>query len=632
MSSSPDSVRSPAPSRVAWTVCALDLVLLAAVLVLGMFTFFVTPFVGTPLSAAIAAPIGALVVSRRSGSRSGWLLLMFATAVALAVAFLQTALFAVERGIGELATAQALIAAGEVCFVLILLTLPLLLLTFPDGRLPSPRWRPVVGLLIALVVSGAVVSVLFAGNVTDPAAYIVSLDFGGGEGAVVSEFVEISDVVFGVLFLVVLVASAGSLLVRLRGAVGEERQQLKWVVYTGIVALVLFPMDLVRSSSTLVWTVQQVLAAAGAWLLPVGFGVALFKYKLWDIDVVIRRSVVYGVLWLGIAGAYVGVAAALGLVAGTQFPIEAAIGLTAVATVVFQPARHWLEQAADRWVFGRTSTPLQAVHGFGELVGDADRPGDIATQLAQTAAAATGLAWIEVDLDQSAPARIGTPNSAALTVIPIARGDERFGAMTCRPYPGRRLSERDEELLVALATQAGLAVSHARLARRIVEAQEVERRRIERNIHDGAQQELATLVARVGLARTQVNGDGSAERVLADVQREVQQILASLRELAQGIHPSVLRDGGITAVVEDRCSRLPIKVNLHVVPALRTQRFSDDIEGAAYFFVSEALTNVLKHSKSDDVDVRLGISGGELLVEVTDSGIGFDPDVGWGGG
>ena len=441
-------------------MCGLDLVLLAAVLVLGLVTFFVTPFVGTPLSAAIAAPIGAMVVSRRSGSRSGWLLLMFATAVALAVAFLQTALYAAERGIGELATVQALIAAGEVCFLLILLALPLLLLTFPDGRLLSPRWRPVVGLLVALVVYGAVASVVFAGNVTDPAAYIASLEFGGGEGAVVSEFVESLDVVAGVLFSVVFVASAGSLLVRLRGAVGEERQQLKWVVYTGILALVLFPMDLVRSSSTVVWTVQQVLAAAGAWLLPVGFGLALFKYRLWDIDVVIRRSVVYGVLWLGIAGAYVGVAAGLGLVAG---PVEVAIGLTVLATLVFQPARRWLEQTADRWVFGRTSSPLEAVQGFGELVGDADRPGDIATQLAHTATTATGLAWVEVDLDQSAPPRIGMPNSAGPTVIPIARGDERFGAMTCCPYPGRRLSERDEDLLAALAAQAGLAVSHARL-------------------------------------------------------------------------------------------------------------------------------------------------------------------------
>ena len=345
MSSYPASVGNPVRSWVAWSVCGLDLVLLAAVLVLGLVTFFVTPFVGTPLSAAIAAPIGAMVVSRRSGSRSGWLLLMFATAVALAVAFLQTALYAAERGIGELATVQALIAAGEVCFLLILLALPLLLLTFPDGRLLSPRWRPVVGLLVALVVYGAVASVVFAGNVTDPAAYIASLEFGGGEGAVVSEFVESLDVVAGVLFSVVFVASAGSLLVRLRGAVGEERQQLKWVVYTGILALVLFPMDLVRSSSTVVWTVQQVLAAAGAWLLPVGFGLALFKYRLWDIDVVIRRSVVYGVLWLGIAGAYVGVAAGLGLVAG---PVEVAIGLTVLATLVFQPAWPGLGRSRSR--------------------------------------------------------------------------------------------------------------------------------------------------------------------------------------------------------------------------------------------------------------------------------------------
>jgi signal transduction histidine kinase len=112
----------------------------------------------------------------------------------------------------------------------------------------------------------------------------------------------------------------------------------------------------------------------------------------------------------------------------------------------------------------------------------------------------------------------------------------------------------------------------------------------------------------------------------------VKQILANLRELAQGIHPSVLSDGGLVAAVEDRCSTMPIGVSLSVQPGLACRRFADDIEGAAYFFITEALTNVLKHSGSESVEVTVAVEEGELTAEVADSGIGFDPDVVHGSG
>ena len=250
-----------------------------------------------------------------------------------------------------------------------------------------------------------------------------------------------------------------------------------------------------------------------------GFGLALFRYRLWDIDLVVRRSLVYGALWLAIAGVYVGLAAGLGLAAGRRFPVELAIGLTALTTLAFQPARRALEGLADRWVFGRRESPLKAMHSFGELLGSAERPGDIAGQLAETAAAALGLAWVQVELDGSLAARVGARNREPPTVIAITRRDEQLGEMVCCPHPGERLTAEDRALLAALASQAGLAASHAWLASRIVQAQESERRRIERNIHDGAQQELVALVAQLGLARAQSNGDGSAGAVLSRVQR-----------------------------------------------------------------------------------------------------------------
>ena len=171
-----------------------------------------------------------------------------------------------------------------------------------------------------------------------------------------------------------------------------------------------------------------------------------------------------------------------------------------------------------------------------------------------------------------------------------------------------------------------LLIVNMRLAGRIVGAQEAERRRLERNIHDGAQQELVALVAKLGLARARARSGGIDEETLLELQGDAQAILRDLRELAQGIHPSVLTDGGLVEAVEDRCSRLPIEVAVEASPDLRHQRFGDDVEGAAYFFVTEGLANILKHASASQAQVVIRRSNGELELAVGDNGVGFDPE------
>lgn len=207
--------------------------------------------------------------------------------------------------------------------------------------------------------------------------------------------------------------------------------------------------------------------------------------------------------------------------------------------------------------------------------------------------------------------------------MPIAHGGEELGVLECGPKSRGVYSDRDYQLVVTLATQAALAVSNARLAARIVQAQEAERRRTERNIHDGAQQQLAALVAQLGRARERLRRQEKLpEIVLGDLQQAALGILGELRELALGIHPSVLADGGLLEAIEDRSSRMPIAVDIDVDPAVRG-RFADEIEGAAYFFVMEALANVLKHANATSARVGLGWRNGRLVIEVADDGIGF---------
>jgi signal transduction histidine kinase len=232
----------------------------------------------------------------------------------------------------------------------------------------------------------------------------------------------------------------------------------------------------------------------------------------------------------------------------------------------------------------------------------------------------------------------------------IGRGTEVLGTITCGPVVRRGRDGRgpdvDPTLLATLARQAAMAIHNARLAAelaarlaeiqattaelaasrsRIVAAHESARRQIQRDIHDGAQQELVALIAGIGLARHQLGRDpGGVDDALAHLQTEAADALENLRQLAAGIHPSVLTDHGLVEAIEIRSARLPLAVIVGCEPTLRHERFSDAVEGAAYFFVSEALTNTLKHAAASRVEVRIVRSEHELQVSVTDDGVGFD--------
>lgn len=628
MGTASSGLRGSIRPAAAWALVAIDaLAVLVGATVMANTDFEVAFFLGAAPGSVALAAVGALVVTSKPHTRIGWLLLASAISLALIVTGRQAAwLVYVDLG-GDLGLAQWLIAIADFGFFILMLTLLLIFLTFPDGRLPSPRWRPVVALLIVVTLVSVVFEVTFARMfIVDPAAFLVGTELVGQPGVTheTQALLRLFDVV-GAILLLLMLLSIVALVVRLRRSDDDTRRRIKWVVYAALAWLVLVPISILqRASSPAGQVVQDLLGGLAFVLLAAGFGIALFRHRLWDIDVIVRRSLVYGALWLGIAGAYVAVAAGLGLAAGSRFPVELAILLTALATLVFQPARRWLERVADQRVFGRRDSPVEAVHGFGEMIDRAERPADVAEHLA-AAAAAAGLAWAEVDVDGSPPARRGAPSREPTTIVPIGHGGTTFGELRCQPHPGRMLAGEEQTLLAALAAQAGLAISHARLASRIVHAHETERRRIERNIHDGAQQELVGLVAQLGLARSRVDGDSTTRDVLTGLHAEVQGILSNLRDLAQGIHPPVLSDGGIVEAVEDRCSRLPIQVTLAVAPALRGRRFPDDVEGALYFSAAEALTNVVKHSQADAVEVGLGLERDSVTVDVLDAGVGFEP-------
>lgn len=428
----------------------------------------------------------------------------------------------------------------------------------------------------------------------------------------------------------VLFVSIGFLVNRYRRAATTERQQVRWVLFGSATALVigLVPFiigPLLEPGSIAHDGLPMTLGAIALLIIPVTMVIAIEQPAWIDVDEVIRKTFTYGALSIGIFVIYAAVAAGLGLAAGARLPLEVAIGVTAVLAFAFQPARRRLQLVADRWVFGDQPSPIEAVARFDRSVRGPEAPTDTAQLLADTVRRAARLRWVTVELSPESTHTSGVRRGEPDHETPIALDEVGYGRIVCGPKMKGQFTDTDHDLIEALAGQAALVISNARLATRLVQAQEAERRRLERNIHDGAQQELVALVAKLGLARARARQGALDDTTLLELQRDAGMILKELRELAQGIHPSVLTDGGLVEAVQDRCSRLPIDVTVAAKPGLRAERFNDDVEGAAYFFVTEGLTNILKHAGAARVEVAIDRANGHLELRVVDDGAGFDP-------
>lgn len=357
------------------------------------------------------------------------------------------------------------------------------------------------------------------------------------------------------------------------------------------------------------------------------------------VGAVARRNLVYSVLWILIAGAYLGLAIALGLAATARLPVVIAILITVAATVVLEPVRRWVRRLAEQQVLGRRLTGYELLVRMGGTLEHAWRPKELADELASGLRDGLGLNWARVRLDQHT-AVAGTVIGDPVVERPLQHNGVELGLISCGPKPDGAFAPRDLELIDTLARQAGLALHHARQTAeleasraRIVQAQDAERRRIEQDLHDGVQQELVAVVAKLGLARSVLRRDPGRSLVLIEeLQDEAVRIVDEFRELAHGIHPSVLSDEGLVAAVESRARRMPIPAAVTAPDGLRDARFAIEVEASAYYFVSESLTNVLKHAGATKVAINLAATNGSLLVEVRDNGSGLPPAVRSGSG
>lgn len=446
--------------------------------------------------------------------------------------------------------------------------------------------------------------------------------------------------------VVALLLGVGVLIARYRRSGPAERRQIAWPLYglalTGC-AIVLLGAASPEVNTLPPW-LRYLLYLPVVLFIPAGLIIGIVRYQVLDIRLVVRRSVVYGALWLLIAAAYTGVAAALGVVAGRRVPLDLAIVLTIVATMVAAPVRRRLERLADRLVFGRRLSGYELISQLGTRLEASPGTEDVAATVAAAVQLGLGARWVQVSLGRrgerpvaSAGIALTAPDDPVLHV-PLVHGPDLVGAIDCGPKTEGRYSAADTELLATLGRQAALAIRNSQLTTelshrfdelaesraRLVHAEAAGRRQLERDIHDGVQQELVAVLARLGLARNQLRRDKQlAETTMKEVLADGRRALENLQELVRGIHPPVLTDRGLLDAVRERAARLPITAEVSSDGLPPEARFGPDIEGAAYFFVCEALGNVLKHARATRAVVCLQAEQGHLAVEIRDDGQGF---------
>jgi signal transduction histidine kinase len=547
--------------------------------------------------------------------------------------------------------AFALGAAAQTGFLVGLLTV---FAVFPDGRYQRGYERWTVRAVATLPVLIPVLQLLslsklpvnpfyfWAAPTISSPLYTPSLGVLGGLAGILSG---------GQLTLVAI--AAGLLIARYRRLDAEERLQARWPLFS-LFFVIPFGMGPVGYlvSLTGVWVGPHNTALALFVLptLPLSVAIGVMRPHLLDLELVIRKSVVYAALWLLIALGYVAMAAGVGVAAAQRNEVGVVVLVTILATVAFQPIRSAVERFASRLVYGERLTGYQAVSRLGVSLEEAAHPEQAAYLLAATVRQALDARWARVVIEGANPSQAtdgsGDRSAAgAMLTAPLVYGEEVVGRVECGPRSEGHYRQRDEELLFTLTRHAALAIRNAALATeladrleqinlqaqelqasrsRIVQAEEAGRRRLERDIHDGVQQELVALLAKIGRARSQLGrGSSAVAGLLAELQEETKLTLSDLRDLAQGIHPTVLTDRGLVEAIQDRISRLPDSVSLEADARLRNTRFPQAVEGAAYFTVCEGLANAMKHASAERVVVRLGAEGDGLMVEVSDDGAGF---------
>jgi signal transduction histidine kinase len=622
--------------------------------------------VGNSVSTAAYATLGALIV-RRVRNPIGWLLLAAGCCVGLMGDFSDYAVLGVIAHPGALPAARQVGAIAEWLFFPVVSVLACALLLFPTGTLRSPRWRPVAVLNFAATGLLLIGFMLVPRQVALPAPGGVSLIYQNPFGipavgrALSSTPIKNFDSL-SLLSLPFFAAGALSLILRYRAGRGDLRRQINWIALAGaafalvqLVALAGIAADH-GQQPPITGAAYAASAVIGLLGFPAAITVGILKYRLYEIDVIVNRAVVYGLVSAGLTAVYAGIVLGIGALAGQQgSPLLTIVAAVAVA-LLFQPVRQRARRIANRLVYGERATPYQVLSDFADDVASQLDYDQAVARMVTVLAGATGAiraeAWVRVG-PELRPVTIWPDGSSPRTALPlpdggqlpafeaasravaVRHGDELLGALALLKPRNEPLTPAEDKLLQHLASQAGLVFRNGRLTaelqatieelrasrRRLVEAQDEERRKIERNLHDGAQQQLVALSIQLGLLEQSADDAASVRQLTPELQKSARAALDDLRALARGIYPPLLADQGLVVALQAQARKTALPVTIE---AEGIQRYRQDAEATVYFCALEALQNIAKYADASRADVCLSCSEGSLQFTITDDGTGFD--------
>jgi signal transduction histidine kinase len=609
------------------------------------------------------ATVGALIVSRGQGNRIGWILVLLAVAWGVSGLAGTYARYALDEATSHLPAATLAALVNRIWVPAMFLPLPLLFLLFPDGRVPSRRWRPLLWTLVAAFLVNVIGFALTPGPLSSGFPEIRSrVDNPIGLPSSWKGAIEAVTTVAGFAVFLGGALAVVALIMRFRRARGDERQQIKWLAYVGAAAAMILltglAIGVVRGPQPDNDPVLHLLFISSFVILLVGMpaacAIAAFKYRLYDLDIVVRKTVMFGLIALAITG--VGLAA-IALLPTFALGIGSSISLRSVLLglalgLLAWPFRRFASRVADRIVYGTRATPYEVLSEFSDRMAGAYSTDDVLPRMAEILGQGCGAqrasVWLRVGaefrLAASWPdeADAGSPRipligddlpdfAGADHAFPVRHQGELLGALTIAMPVSDPMNPARAKLARDVAAQAGLVLRNVRLIeelrasrRRIVSAQDERAKALERNIHDGAQQQLVALAVKARLAQTVAGKDpAKAAELLGTIQAELEEALENLRDLARGIYPPLLADKGLGEALTSQARKSPLPTDVH---ANGVGRYPPEVEAAVYFCALEALQNTAKYSGASRASIRLGAHEGHVVFEVRDDGSGFDLD------
>ncbi|MFN8466853.1 MAG: histidine kinase [Caldilineaceae bacterium] len=504
--------------------------------------------------------------------------------------------------------------------------LVLLFLVFPDGRF-APHWMK-----WALVPLAAMIVI---GTVGLEAVAWTGITW---------------EMLFGSLVMLLAAAVAAQIYRYRREATTAQRQQTRAVVLVlALLPIWLLTGLLIERFASPPWNalgaiVQLHLGIIVPTLIPLTLGIAALRYQLWDVAPIVRRTFVYTVLTLAVACIYI---LAVGAAASSLYSagnLLLGVLVTGAVALLAHPIRQWLQRLVNRFLYGERDAPAAVLARLGERLEATAAAGQVLPAIADTVGQALKLPYVAVAVQAGSAWRPAASYQAAgrsgggqekwpnLVKTPIFYQRAQIAELWAAPRSAReQLTRADRALLEQVAQHAGPAIHAAQLAadlqrsrEQIVLAAEEERRRLQRNLHDGLGPQLASLVLRVDAARNWLHRDPEqADTLLKELKQQMQGAVGDVRRIVYDLRPPVLDQLGLVQAVRQYAERaggegLEVQVQAPAaLPALDAA-----VEVAAYRIILEALANVVNHAGARRCVITLD-AGEELLVGITDDGCGL---------